>query len=211
MLVDTEKDGGYTIEIHTDEDAGNPRKEWDNAGTMLCMHSRYDLGDERNVTVEAIQEIIEREDVLYLPLYLYDHSGITMRTGPFSCPWDSGQVGIIYITKERAIQEFGGKRFTETVKKQALSCLESEVKVYDAFLTGSVYGYNVLDPAGESIDSCWGFYETNNEDMAYMLSQAKAAIQHDREKRAKARAQRRADSAERRIRDTMAQGMVGAV
>ena len=30
---------------------------------------------------------------VFLPLYLFDHSGITMNTSGFSCPWDSGQVG----------------------------------------------------------------------------------------------------------------------
>jgi len=42
-----------------------------------------------------------------LPLYLYDHGGITMSTGAFSCPWDSGQVGWIYAPKKTFIDETG--------------------------------------------------------------------------------------------------------
>ncbi len=42
-----------------------------------------------------------------LPLYLYDHSGITMSTGAFSCRWDSGQVGWIYAEKKKFIEETG--------------------------------------------------------------------------------------------------------
>jgi len=42
-----------------------------------------------------------------LPLYLYDHSGITMSTSVFSCPWDSGQVGWIYASKQKFIDETG--------------------------------------------------------------------------------------------------------
>jgi hypothetical protein len=34
-------------------------------------------------------------------LYLYDHSGITISTSPFSCGWDSGQVGFIYLTRQK--------------------------------------------------------------------------------------------------------------
>lgn len=42
-----------------------------------------------------------------LPLYLYDHGSITMSTGAFSCPWDSGQVGWIYASKKTFIDETG--------------------------------------------------------------------------------------------------------
>lgn len=41
------------------------------------------------------------EHAVVLPLYLYDHGGITMNTGGFSDPWDSGQVGFIFVSKEK--------------------------------------------------------------------------------------------------------------
>ena len=46
---------------------------------------------EREVD-ERLMKVISQK-FLMLPLYLYDHSGITMNTTGFSCPWDSGQVG----------------------------------------------------------------------------------------------------------------------
>ena len=30
-----------------------------------------------------------------------------MSTGPFSCPWDSGQVGFIYVEKKKVKEEWG--------------------------------------------------------------------------------------------------------
>ena len=55
-----------------------------------------------------LQDILDSLDkYIILPLYLYDHSGITMSTGPFSCPWDSGQVGWIYAPKQKFIDETG--------------------------------------------------------------------------------------------------------
>lgn len=48
---------------------------------------------EREVD-ERLMKVISQK-FLMLPLYLYDHSGITMNTTGFSCPWDSGQVGWI--------------------------------------------------------------------------------------------------------------------
>lgn len=102
------------------------------------------------------------ENYVMLPLYLYDHSGITMSTGSFSCPWDSGQVGFIYITMEKAREEWGEKHnpgiSDEEIRKKAIACLESEVKVYDDYLTGSVYGYVVASDDGDHIDSCWGYF-----------------------------------------------------
>ena len=45
----------------------------------------------------------------WLPLWLYDHSGITMSCGsrgyPYNDPWDSGQVGWIIAFKDRVIDE----------------------------------------------------------------------------------------------------------
>ena len=55
---------------------------------------------ERQVD-ERLMKVISQK-YLMLPLYLYDHSGITMNTTGFSCPWDSGQVGWIYAFKEDA-------------------------------------------------------------------------------------------------------------
>jgi len=48
-----------------------------------------------------------REDVYIQSLYLYDHSGITMSTSPFSCPWDSGQVGFAYVDRATVEREWG--------------------------------------------------------------------------------------------------------
>ena len=87
--IHTESYNGMTIKIYADELAESPR-EWDNLGKMCCFHKRYNLGDKHTMTVDEVQELVQREDVIALPLYLYDHSGITMNTTGFSCPWDSG-------------------------------------------------------------------------------------------------------------------------
>ena len=81
---DTEKYKGFIIELWADENPSNPRTDFDNLGKMVCFHRHYELGDKHALSVENVQELIRRDDVLYLPLYLLDHSGITMRTGNFS-------------------------------------------------------------------------------------------------------------------------------
>jgi len=194
---------GFNINVYYDEDARNPRQEVDHLGKMICFHKRYDLGDKhdyRNID-EAIFKILWHElgaytetmDIDYqqetdfvdkywpkfeklaiiLPLYLYDHSGITMSTRSFSCPWDSGQVGFIYVSRANARKEYG--RLTKKNLARIRSYLIGEVKEYDSYLTGQVFGYQI-EPvdANKSIEcneSCWGYY-----DIAYMTSDAKINI-----------------------------------
>lgn len=100
---------------------------------------------------------VEKHAVI-LPLYLYDHSGITISTAPFGCPWDSGQVGYIYASLDDMRREFSCKRVTAKHRAQAEKQLRQEVETYDQYLTGDVYGYVVTDENGDETDSCWGMF-----------------------------------------------------
>lgn len=177
--IHEEKYKDYKIQVFIDEDPPNPRKEFDNFGHMICFHRRYDLGDKHNLSVEEAKELSKRKDVISLPLFLYDHSGITMKTSPFSCPWDSGQVGFIYVTKEEIRKEFGVKLVTQKTKERVVSILRSEVEEYDQYLTGNVYGYTIVDPYGEEKDSCWGFFGNYNEKfIEFLITDCKQMIDY---------------------------------
>lgn len=143
------------LKIEYDEDPISPR-EWDHLGTMVCWHSRYRLGDEQ--PTGRPEEYKYPKDCIRLPLYLYDHSGLTMNTTGFSCQWDSGQVGWIYVSREKARKEMGWKRITKGDEASILNFLRGEVEEYDKYLTGDVWGFIVEDESGEHLDSCWGFY-----------------------------------------------------
>jgi len=148
-----------------DNNPESPRN-WDNLGTMICFHNRYDLGDKHRYSSddysswgEMKQAIIKEENpAVILPLYLYDHSGVTISTSPFSNRWDSGQVGFILVSKETALAEFGGKIVTAKLKQKLERILEGEVKTYAQFLEGDVYGFCIEDEDGEQLESCYGFY-----------------------------------------------------
>ncbi len=147
-----------TIKVYLDPDPLNPRKEWDNATIMVHWHRRYDLGDKRvePCTAEELkEEYAERGDpVLAIqPLYLYDHSGLSVSTGAFSCSFDSGQVGWVFVTKSKSV-EMGFEGYTPDKLEEVI---KGEVKSYDDYLTGQVYGYEVLGKDGDHIDSCWGY------------------------------------------------------
>lgn len=155
---------GLDIKIFYDLYPESPR-EWSNVGTMICSHRNYTLGDEQFSPdeYEGWEDLYkhlreERKAEIILPLFLYDHSGITMYTtgdGGYRQheAWDSGQVGFIYCTQEDIDREWDGDA------KQAEECLRGEIKTYDQYLTGDVYGFSITNPkTGEEIDSCWGFY-----------------------------------------------------
>lgn len=93
-----------------------------------------------------------------LPLYLYDHSGLTMSTAAFHCPWDSGQVGWIYVTHAALRKEHDMKRVSRRIREAALALMRVEVSEYDQYLTGDVWTVDIEDRDGEIIDSCGGFY-----------------------------------------------------
>lgn len=178
---------GYSINIYVDEDPPESPRDWNNLTHMFCFHKRYNLGDYKanpyhfsdfSGWSEMIEQIHRDYDVLvYKPLYLYDHSGITISTGPFSCRWDSGQIGFVFITREKIRKIHGWKRITKKRKKLLKQWLESEVKIYDQYLRGEVYGYQVEDPSGEHVDSCRGFYGTNWEENG-LFDYAKPAVDY---------------------------------
>ncbi|TNE94802.1 MAG: hypothetical protein EP337_00050 [Rhodobacteraceae bacterium] len=170
---------GHTIKIFQDIDPESPR-EWSNLGRLICWHRRYRLGDshpfdspeaflrdlagvsdQSDLSMDQLRERAERKAVL-LPVFLYDHSGLAMNTIGFHCPWDSGQVGYVYVTLEAVRQEFGAKRVTKALRSKAEDILCGEIVTYDAYLGDRAYGY-VIERDGEEVDACWGFvgdYET---------------------------------------------------
>lgn len=157
---------GRTLKIYMDDDPLNPRTEWDNMGHMVCFHKRYSLGDEGHGINEndfsswnelETHLIKEEKAVVILPMYMYDHSGITVRTHSFSDRWDSGQIGFIYATRKDILDNWGKKRLSKELRQKAHNLLEAEVKEYDDYLTGNVYGYVLEDESGTELWSCWGY------------------------------------------------------
>lgn len=170
--------GNKRVRIEYEYDiAMNPR-QWDNLGTIVSWHRRYNLGDEQpredpetwrermaeweEGDTEVPEEKFDRLFV-WLPVYMYDHSGITINTRGFSCPWDSGQLGIIYVSREKLKKE-------GINEEQAREYMNGEIEVYDQYLRGDVY-YFVAEEYDEEtdewveVDSCGEFYgdewETN--------------------------------------------------
>ena len=157
------------LRIFYDDSPINPREDCEPITKMVCFHSRYKLGDghgyfseEHNNWEELKEQLEEDYDILVIrPLYLFDHSGLTISTTPFGCRWDSGQIGWVFVEKGLFIE------LPELFTEKALKLLEDEVEEYDTYLRGDVYGFQLVEesaceacgiPHEEVIDSCWGFY-----------------------------------------------------
>lgn len=159
------------LKLVHDSSPESPRN-WDNLGTMICFHNRYDLGDNHNYNSddyssweEMKKAIIKEENpAVILPLYMYDHSGISISTSPFSCRWDSGQIGFILVSKKKALEEFGGKIVTAKLKERIEKILELEVETYTQYVEGDVYGFQIVDEDDNIIDSCYGFYGSDHKE-----------------------------------------------
>jgi len=167
---------GYRIRIEPDEDAESPR-EWDNLGTMMCFHRRYELGDKnlgyKSSDYKGWDELLAGIVMRYrkdeggveavLPLYLMDHSGLSLNTtttGFAMCDpqgWDWGQVGWIFVGRKKVLREFGWRRVSKKRREKVMEVLRAEVKAYDRYLSGDVWGF-IVEKDEDHVDSCWGFY-----------------------------------------------------
>lgn len=185
--------------IEQDQFAEDPRS-WDNLGTMLCCHRDYNLGDcnsnketelqlaeicrkygksdeeiDEMTFAEEVQFILDQDDVCGLPLWLYDHSGISISTSR-QCSWDSSFVGLIFVEKDSYLAQMGLKEDIYW-KVRAEKTLESEIEIYNDFLEGNVCQWVLYEPTiiirqsmdgkelsrtideeGEIADSMGGFY-----------------------------------------------------
>ena len=154
--------------IDQDEFPEDPRS-WDNLGTMLCCHREYHLGDcnsnketeeqlaeicrkygksdeeiDEMTFAEEVQFILDQDDVCGLPLYITDHSGISMQTYRFDA-WDSSFVGLIFVEKDFYLAQMCLKD-EEGWKEKAKETLKSEIEIYSDFLEGNVYQWTLYEP-----------------------------------------------------------------
>ena len=171
-IVNKYKKGNKVLTIKYEEDPESPR-EWDNMGRIICAHKRYSLSDKNEDfnmdDYESWEEVatmlVDKKDaVLLKPIYMYDHSGITIKTTPFGCKWDSGQIGFIYCKADDILEE------DIKSEEDAEKILLIEIDLYDKYLKGEIYRYTIekITPCDkckhehtELLDSCGGFYDVD--------------------------------------------------
>ncbi len=134
----------------------------------------YELENDNPESINKAWDLLS-DKILLLPLYLYDHSGLSMSTRytyPHNDRWDAGQVGFIYVSIQDVKNEWGWKKLTSKRREQVFNSLRQEVETYDQYLRGDVWGYIIEDDSGYQYDSCWGFYGYD-----YCEKEAQAALE----------------------------------
>ena len=76
----------------------------------------------------ALMAEIEKAYVV-LPVYLLDHSGLSVSTTDFRDPWDSGQTGIIFASFDKIREEFEVEKITPEIRRKAENMLNAEVEL----------------------------------------------------------------------------------
>lgn len=122
-------------------------------------------------------EAIIRKHAILLRVYKYEHSGVAYSTTPFSCGWDSGHTGYIYIPFAKVKSEYGCKYVTKKIRERAEAVISNEVEIYSKWANGNVYGYTVTDEDGEEAGACWGYY---SEEDAIEAAKEDAACSYKR-------------------------------
>lgn len=159
--VKEKKFGDKTVKIFIDQDPQDPRKAWDNLGTIKHWHRRYDFGDGK-INVQDAEAILDSNDYIAIPIFMYDHSGATIKAAyenPFHCQWDSGCVGVAYVSKEKVKKEWNVSRISKKLRQTIIQNLISEVETLNHYISGYVYGFVIENADGVEEDSCWGYYE----------------------------------------------------
>ena len=188
-IYKSEKINGYTVNVSVDPFPDNPRN-WDNLGVMYFEKMRNWNFQDVTIPEYWIDENGESWDIsdqdsfeawrgsegdrlaIVLPIYVYEHSGIVLRTRQTT---PAGRIsGYIVVTEDKLLKEYG--KIDDETKKTATEVLSSEVDIYSAYVNGDVYYSEVLD-GEETIDSSGGFYDLDEafqtgKDTAERMGQA---------------------------------------
>ena len=191
----------YLVQVVRDMDVGNPREEFDHAWTWATTRGAG-YSDKHAMSLDEWRGMEKAERARYLsyPLRLLRHSGDTVYVGSgehWADPggWDSGQMGVAYITKERVLSEWGAvwkdgkvvnkaKRLTRAIVEKAYKSLKTEVAEMNLFLQGDVYGVMLTCLETEDCDSCWGFYCGAKEEICRAVTELLPAGMAAEEERA---------------------------
>lgn len=169
----------FDIENKFSGEGGNHYKDF-----LLYIQNEYNIlqdkegykKDSDNLTKAdfiRLDKWIEKNIVL-LPVYAYIHSGVSLKVGSFQgllpqghAEFDSGQIGYIYVTKDKILKDFNVKKITKKIREEAVNCLISEIETFNQYLEGDIYGYNI-----KSInEACRGYYGYD-----YCLQEAKDVV-----------------------------------
>lgn len=130
-IIQSFTDGGVRVDITVDDLAANPR-EW----SPWRIVTRNDaIGDETVLPDDLADHLAEVDAIGAVPVYKYEHGLVRYSAKPFADRWDSGQVGVAYITEAALDADFGGDLHS------ALASLDAELAEYTSWANGECLAF----------------------------------------------------------------------
>jgi hypothetical protein len=146
------------VTVSYDVDSQSPTEWWDgNAPTIVCRNRKYVFGHKDGI--ERLRALLpyegegpderdlgdlyreaKKKGSMAAVVYAYDHGGLQVSLAPFSCPWDSGILGIMVWTSAQ-MNEICPEYDPEKQK----SVFESFFKEWAQNIHGQVFCVRVSD------------------------------------------------------------------
>ena len=169
----------YTLNIRFEEDYPWLFEFFEEVEDLFLVgwHRRYNIGASQTFKdPKSLEDYIKANGGwkrwLVLPLYMIDHSGLAFSMSPFSCPWDSGQVGVVCLNRN-------APHFKCRKRDKLIKIMSDFVRAYSALHEGQVFYYNLDTEDGEEVSSCGGYYGPNNKEVLEEIrSEALAEAKH---------------------------------
>lgn len=158
--LETREVNGFTIEFHYDPDATSPRDD-DPGVSMVLYHRQYNFPNDAEISFSDWENLGDIGDyltckgaLLVVPVYMLDHSGVSLSVRDYADSWDSGQVGFAYITPENW-KNTQGAEWTGSGedRAQAHRLISAEVTTYGQYVNGECYYYVITDTDGEVMET----------------------------------------------------------
>ena len=163
---------GRFFKLFYEEYSESPRLD-DNVATILTWERNYNSPDENDDTFEefaekhgvdvskewnldSVMEAMRKEGYYVVPVYALHHSVSHYSTHDFHDPWDSGVAGIAFCKKQKGLPD--DDDYLRRI-------IEDEIKVYDAWVNGEVYGIDLLGQDGAVLDTSAGYIMPYVKDM----------------------------------------------
>ena len=155
---------GQFFKFFYDDSTDSPRNDT-NVATILTWERDYSSPDENNDTFEefaekhgvdvsqkwnldSVMDAMREEGYYVVPVYALHHSVSHYSTHDFHDPWDSGVAGIAFCKKQKGLPD--DDDYLRTI-------IDQEIKEYDAWVNGEIYGVARLDKTGDIVDETTGW------------------------------------------------------
>ena len=180
---------GQFFKFFYDDSTDSPRNGT-NVATIITWERDYDSPDENDGTFEEFAEknggdvskewsfddvitSMKKEGYYAVPIYALHHGVSHYSISDFNDPWDSGVVGVAFCKKQEGLPD--NDDYLRTI-------IDKEVKEYDAWANGEIYGIALLSQDETVLDESAGYimqHENRTETLKNMLSVVGIIIQDE--------------------------------